>query len=258
MGTPTWFVSHAHLDHIAALPVYVARRRMMKMPPPTVYVPAESLEDVHKLLRIMQRLDRGRQAVDLRGVVAGQEIELDRQRRVTAFDTVTTDALIDPDADDEEPAGHDVTPFDTVHTIPSRGFVVYEVRNKLKDEYVGLPGNQIRDLRLSGVEITREVRLPLVCYTGDTAPAGLDNCPAAYEAKILITEMSFIREKHRRDKIHKFGHMHLDDFVERADRFRNELIIAAHFSTRYHPSEVRRLLEAKLPPKLKAKMRPWV
>jgi len=232
MGTPTWFVTHAHLDHIAALPVYVARRRMMKMPPPAVYVPAESLDDVHKLLRVMHKLDRGRQAVDLRGVVAGQEVELDRQRRVAAFDTV--------------------------HTIPSRGFVVYEVRNKLKDEFVGLPGNQIRDLKLSGVEITREVRIPLVCYTGDTAPAGLDNCPAAYEAKVLITEMSFIREKHRRDKIHKFGHMHLDDFVERADRFRNELIIAAHFSTRYHPSEVRRLLEAKLPPKLKAKMRPWV
>src|SRR5207248_4071869 len=103
-------------------------------------------------------------------------------------------------------------------------------------------------------------------YTGDTTPAGLDNSPpadvgqppAAFEAKVLITEMSFIREKHRRDKIHKFGHMHLDDFVERADRFKNELIVAAHFSTRYHPSEVRRLLEAKLPPKLKAKMRPWV
>jgi ribonuclease Z len=264
MGTPTWFISHAHLDHIAALPVYVARRRMMKMPPPTVYVPAESREDVEKLLRIMQRLDRGRQAVDLRGVVAGQVIELDRQRRVEAFDTVTTDAPINPDAD-EELAGHDVTAFDTVHTIPSRGFVVWEVRNKLKDEYVGRPGSEIRDLRLSGVEITREARIPLVCYTGDTAPAGLENSPtddkkipAAYSAKILITEMSFIREKHRRDKIHKFGHMHLDDFVERADRFRNELIVAAHFSTRYHPSEVRRLLETKLPSQLKAKMRLWV
>ena len=60
-----------------------------------------------------------------------------------------------------------------------------------------------------------------------------------FEAKILITEMSFIRANHRREKIHKFGHMHLDDFLERADRFKNELIIAAHFSTRYHPNEVR-------------------
>ena len=53
--------------------------------------------------------------------------------------------------------------------------------------------------------------------------------------------MSFIRPNHRREKIHKFGHMHLDDFIERADRFQNELIICAHFSTRYHPQEVRRM-----------------
>ncbi|MDB5308694.1 MAG: metal-dependent hydrolase [Gemmataceae bacterium] len=232
MGTATWFVTHTHLDHVAALPVYVARRRMMRMDPPTVYVPAEALDDVKKLMLIMQRLDRGRQLADLRGVTAGQEIELSRE--------------------------HVVTAFDTVHTIPSRGYVVWDRRSKLKDEFIGLPGEKIRDLKLSGVAITREVRVPLVAYTGDTAPAGLDACPACYEAKVLITEMSFIREKHRRDKIHKFGHMHLDDFVERADRFKNELIVAAHFSTRYHPQEVRRLLDVKLPPQLKARMRVWV
>ncbi len=232
MGTGTWFVSHTHLDHVAALAIYVARRRMMKMEPPTVYVPTEALEDVKKLLLIFQRLDRGRQNCDLRGVSPGDEIQLSRENVVTVFDTV--------------------------HTIPSRGFVVWDRRNKLKDEYVGLPGNQIRDLRLSGAEVTREVRTPLVAYTGDTAPAGLDAEPACFSAKVLITEMSFIRDKHRREKIHKFGHMHLDDFIERADRFKNELIVAGHFSTRYHPNEVRRLLDAKLPEVLKSRLRVWI
>lgn len=232
MGTATWFISHTHLDHVAALPVYVARRRMMKMDPPRVFMPAESYEDVKKLLMIFQRLDRGRQTCDLVPVEPGQEFELSRE--------------------------HVVTAWATTHTIPSRGFVVWERRQKLRDEYVGLPGNQIRDLKLSGVAISREVRTPLVAYTGDTSPAGLDACPAAYEAKVLITELSFIRAAHRRDKIHKFGHMHLDDFLERTDRFRNELIVAGHFSTRYHPTEVLRVLDAKLPPKLKEKMRLWI
>ncbi len=232
MGTATWFVSHTHLDHVAALPVYVARRRMMKMDPPVVYVPAESLDDVKKLMAIMHRLDRGRQLADVRGLTAGDEIELSRE--------------------------HVVTVFNTVHTIPSRGFVVWERRNKLKDEYVGLAGDKIRDLKLSGVAITREVRIPLLAYTGDTAPAGLDACPACFDAKVLITEMSFVRAAHRRDKIHKFGHMHLDDFVERADRFKNELIVTGHFSTRYHPNEVRKILDNKLPAELKAKLRVWV
>src|SRR5438309_6149606 len=51
MTTPNWFVSHSHLDHISALPVLVARRRMMKMEPPRIYLPAESVEGVNLLLR---------------------------------------------------------------------------------------------------------------------------------------------------------------------------------------------------------------
>ncbi len=232
MGSPTVFVSHTHLDHVAALPVYVARRRMMKMEPPTIYVPAESFEDVKKLMAIFQRLDRGRQNCNLIPVEAGQEFEISRE--------------------------HVVTAWATTHTIPSLGFVVWDRRLKLKDEFVGLPGEKIKELKFSGVEITREVRTPLVAYTGDTSPAGLDNCPAAFDAKILITELSFIRASHKREKIHKFGHMHLDDFLERQDKFKNELLIVGHFSTRYHPSEVLRTLEAKLPPALRAKMKLWI
>jgi ribonuclease Z len=232
MGTQNWFISHTHLDHIAALPVYVARRRMMKMEPPRVFIPAEAAEDVRRLLQIMQRLDRGRQICDLVSVEPGQEIELSRE--------------------------HVVTVWPTVHTIPSVGFVIWDRRNKLKEEYIGLSGEQIRDLRLGGTAVTREVRTPIVAYTGDTSPAGLDACPAAYEAKILITELSFIRKNHRREKIHKFGHMHLDDFLEREHLFKNEVIIAGHFSTRYHPNEVRKLLEAKLTDGLKQKLKIWL
>jgi ribonuclease Z len=232
MGTPTWFVTHAHLDHIAALPVYVARRRMMKMEPPTLYLPAPAVEDVRKLLLIMQRLDRGRMICELKGLSAGDEVELSRD--------------------------HVVTTFATSHTVPSLGYVVWERRNKLKPEYHGLPGEQIRDLRLSGVAVTAEFRTPLVAYTGDTSPAGLDACPAAFEAKILITEMSFIRPNHRREKIHKFGHMHLDDFVERAELFKNELIVCGHFSTRYHPDEVRRYVTSRLPASLKDRVMLWI
>ena len=114
------------------------------------------------------------------------------------------------------------------------------------------------DLRLSGVEVTREVRTPLLGYTGDTSPAGLDAYPPIFQAKILITELSFVRPNHRREKIHKFGHMHLDDFIERADRFKNELIVCAHFSTRYHPQEVRRLLDTKLPAVLRYRIKLWL
>src|SRR3984893_8800415 len=232
MGTPTWLITHTRLDHVSALPVYVARRRMMKTEPPTIYLPEEAIEDVRRLLLVMQRLDRGRMICQLNGVKPQQEIELSRE--------------------------HVVTAFATTHTIPSLGYLVWERRNKLKEEFLGLPGDKIRDLRLSGVSVTREVRTPILAYTGDTSPAGLDAYPPVFQAKVLITEMSFIRAKHRREKIHKFGHMHLDDFIERADRFENELIICGHFSTRYHPDEVRATVQKRLPPKLRERIRLWL
>jgi ribonuclease Z len=232
MGTPNWFITHTHLDHVAALPVYIARRRMMKMEPPKIYLPIQAVEDVRRLLLVMQRLDRGRMNCELIGLEPGQEVELSRELVVTSFATS--------------------------HTIPSLGFLVSERRRKLKDEYLQLAGEQIRDLRLSGTEVTREVRTPLVAYTGDTSPPGLDNFPLAFQAKILITELSFIRPKHRREKIHKFGHLHLDDFLERADKFQNELIIAAHFSTRYHSQEVLNYVTPRLPAHLRDRVKLWL
>jgi ribonuclease Z len=232
MGTGTWLLSHMHLDHMAALPIYVARRRMMKMEPPTIYLPEYAIDDVRRILNLMQRLDRGRQACNLVGVKPGQEIDLSRELVISVFETT--------------------------HTIPSVGYLIWDRRNKLKEEYHGLPGDQIRDLRLSGTQVTREIRTPILAYTGDTSPGGLDGFPPVYEAKVLITEMSFIRAKHRREKIHKFGHMHLDDFIERADRFKNELIVCGHFSTRYQGNEIRRIVDAKLPAGLRARVKLWI
>jgi ribonuclease Z len=106
--------------------------------------------------------------------------------------------------------------------------------------------------------VAEEIRQPLVAYAGDTAPAGLDACPAMYEAKILIAEMTFVSPEHRKEKIHKFGHMHLDDFVERRTLFKNELVIAAHLSTRYGGPAVERMVRKALPDMLEGRLMLWL
>jgi ribonuclease Z len=232
MGTPAWFVSHTHIDHLAALPVYVARRRMMKMEPPTIYLPEHAVEVMQRILRLLSRIDRGRLPCTLTPVKPGDEIELSRE--------------------------HVVTVSATVHTVPSLGFVVWERRRKLKPEFFGLPGETIRDLRLGGTEVTHEIRLPRVAYLGDSAPGGLDACPAMFEAEVLITEVTFVAPRHRKEKIHKFGHIHLDDLIERRDQFRNKLIIASHFSTRYHSSQIRAHVHKLLPDLLDGKLHLWI
>lgn len=232
MGTQTWFVTHAHLDHIAALPVYVARRRMMKMDPPVIYLPESTIEHVERILKLFTRLDRGRMPCELRPAAPGDEIELSRE--------------------------HVVTVSATKHTVPSLGFVVWERRKKLKLEYQSLSGPEIRDLRLAGTEVTEERRVARVAYLGDSSPEGLDACPAMYQAQVLITELTFVAPGHRKEKIHRFGHMHLDDLIDRRDRFANELIIAAHFSTRYHLSQVRAHVERAIPDMLGGRLKLWL
>src|SRR3954465_9276664 len=87
MGTPTWLVPHPPLDHVAALPVYVARRRMMRMEPPTIYLPATAVEGVEMLLRAFPRLTRGRLPANLVGLEPGREVALSRELVVSAFET---------------------------------------------------------------------------------------------------------------------------------------------------------------------------
>jgi ribonuclease Z len=232
MATSTWFISHTHLDHIAALPVYVARRRMMKMEPPDIYLPEVAIEPVSRLLRAVARLDRGRLPCRLLPARPGDEIELSRE--------------------------HVVTVSSTTHSVPSVGYVVWDRRRKLKHEYQGLPGDKIRDLRLSGIDVTHETRAPLVAYLGDSSPEGLDRCPAMYEAMILITEMTFVARSHRSEKIHKYGHIHLDDILERRDRFHNELIVATHYSTRYTDERIQRIIAKRLPDMLDGRLRVWL
>lgn len=232
MGVPTYFLSHTHLDHVAALPSYVARRRMMKMPQPTIYAPASAVKGILGVLGGFSRLDRGRLPARVIGVEDGQEIELSRELVATAHATQ--------------------------HSVPSLGYVIWDRRRKLKTEYHGLPGDQIRDLRLAGKEVTFEQRIPILAYTGDTAPAGLDNHPVMYEAEVLITEMTFVSAQHRPDKIHKHGHMHLDDFIARRNLFQNQHVIASHFSTRYVNNRIERIVAKALPDMLDGRLTLWL
>ena len=114
MGTPNWFITHMHLDHFAALPVYVARRRMMKMEPPIIHLPAYAMEDVRRILHLFQKLDRGRMNYELVGVEPGMEFSVSKELVVTTFATT--------------------------HTIPSMGYIIWDRRHKLKEEFVGFPG----------------------------------------------------------------------------------------------------------------------
>jgi ribonuclease Z len=183
------------------------------------------------MLAAWETLDSGRQECNIIGMSPGDRVDISGDQFVSAFATS--------------------------HPVPSRGYVVWERRQKLREEFAGLPGAELKALRESGAELTREVAVPLVCYTGDTGPGGLDADPAVYESKILITELSFARAEHSRERIHAYGHLHLDDFAERASRFCNELIIVGHVTSRDEPIDFQRWVDERLPPDLRRRVKVW-
>ena len=231
MGTPQWFVSHTHMDHILALPAYVARRRMMKMEPPKIFLPFQAVPRVRQLLDVFMRLDHGHLPCELIGVKPGEEYEISRELVVSVLRTD--------------------------HSIPSVGYLVWERRKRLKPEYQSLSEMEIRKLAIAGHQVSAEIRFPRVAYLGDSTPKGLDDNPEMYEADILIMELSFVAKRHRTELIHRRGHIHLDDIIARRDRFRNELIIGSHFSTRCTDREIEKVVRYRIPDMLDGRLVLW-
>ncbi|XP_020270216.1 nuclear ribonuclease Z isoform X2 [Asparagus officinalis] len=203
------FISHAHMDHIGGLPMYVATRGLYSMKPPTIFVPISIKEIVEKLFEVHRAMDQSELKHNLVGLNVGEEFQIRKDLKVKAFRTY--------------------------HAIPSQGYVIYSVKQKLKQEYVGLSGNEIKNLRLSGVEITYTVTSPEIAFTGDTKSDFIvdpDNTDAL-KARILVMESTFVDDamsiQHARD----FGHTHLFEIVNYGDLFQNRAILLIHFSARY-------------------------
>ncbi|XP_020264224.1 nuclear ribonuclease Z-like isoform X2 [Asparagus officinalis] len=179
------FITHAHLDHIGGLPMYVGTRALYSLKPPTIFVPPSIKADVEKLFEVHRSMSKDELKHDLVALDVGETYE------------IRNDLV--------------VRPFRTHHVIPSQGYVIYSVRKKLKKQYAHLKGPQIKKLKVSGVEITDTILSPEVAFTGDTMsdfiqePRNAD----ALRAKVLITEATFLDEECDIEQARERGHMHL-------------------------------------------------
>jgi len=229
----TILLSHGHADHVGALPAILGIRALHgKTKPPRVVMPAEIVADVLTALDALSRLQRFSLAIEPVGVMPGDDIELRGDLRVRAIRTF--------------------------HPVPSLAYLLVRRVSKLRAEYRGLAGPEIAAKRRAGEDVTEhEDRLELG-YATDTLITALDHAPELYEARVLMMECTFLDDRKSLDAARAGCHVHLDEVIERADKFKNEAIVMMHVSQLYAPDQVAAVLDRRVPAALRSRIVPFV
>jgi ribonuclease Z len=221
-ATDHLFLSHGHADHLGALFSLLGIRGLMAKPPPNLYFPAALEAPILEMLKVQSGMQRFPLDVLPHPMRPGDTAELRPDLSVRAFRT------------------H--------HVVPSLGYELFHRAKKLKDEFRALPGPEIAKRRMAGEALFEEVEHLLLAYATDTLPRVLETHPSLLRARVLILECTFLDDRKKRDAARRGGHIHLDDLLEMRPNFQNEALVLMHLSQLYRPDEVRRILEARLPP----------
>mgnify|MGYP001171417498 CR=1 FL=1 len=228
---PTVLLTHGHLDHVHGVIRHSYLRDLMGNAQKARYICAPHLVPLlHDLFRLWSRFQHSKMPeYEVVPVEPGGEVQVGQ--RLFA------------------------RPFKTHHRVPCQGYLLVEVRDKLRAEYQGMDGKAVRDLRLKGVQVTEKVDFPVMAYTGDTTVRLFDQGGPFMNVPVLLTECTFMGDEQDPSFAFDRGHVHLDDLAKRAHLFENVgTVVLVHFSQRYTNAFVEEQI-ARLPDGFREKVR---
>lgn len=229
----TILISHGHVDHVGSLPAILGIRALHgKTKPPRVIVPAEIVDDLKAALAALTRLQHWPLEIDVIGMRAGEERELRGDLRVKAIRTF--------------------------HPVPSLAYIIKRRVTKLRPEFAGMHGAEIAQRRRAGEDLLETEERSELAYCTDTLVSAFDHGPELFGARVLVMETTFLDDKKSLDGARAGCHIHLDEVIERAEKFTNETIVMMHVSQIYRPDEVATILDRRVPPALRKRIVPFV
>lgn len=216
------FLSHGHVDHVGGLLGLLGVRGMMqKAAPPRIFLPAEIADDVADMLAAASRMQRFALDVTLAPMRPGDALCAVNNLWVRAFRT------------------H--------HPVPSLGYQLFRRVQKLKREFIGLPGSEIAARKQRGEVLFESADHLELCYATDTLIRVLDTNPSMLKSRVLILECTFYDDRKSLADSRAGCHIHLDELLEHVERFENEHIVLMHTSQIYRPDEAREILYRRCP-----------
>ena len=213
-------LTHGHMDHAAGVAYYFSQRDFQGIEGGRMLVTRPLVEPLERLMRAVAGVEGHPSPHEFVPMSDGQDFEIRRGLLVRAFRTR--------------------------HLGSSLGFAVVEVRQKLKEEYLGKPGPELVELKKQGVAITNRVEIPRVAYLGDTAKAPYMELPCVRDAEVLLIECTFFDPDHI-SRARAGRHLHVADLPEVLEGSHNTRIILTHVTRRTNLAEARRRLKKSLP-----------
>lgn len=228
----TILITHGHIDHMGSAVQHAAIRDMRGSEPSRFIVSVHLVPYLEEMFDLWHRAQNHSLGHEIIGLEVGADFPVGK--------------------------GLFVRPFPTDHTLPSQGYGIWSIRQKLKDEFKGIPGREIARLRgEEGVEVTDRVEVCEVAYTGDTRANVIEEQEVVRTARLLIMEATFVDDEITTEFARARGHVHLRELAERADLFENEAVLMCHFSARHSNGEIA-LAIANLPPRLRDRTTPLI
>lgn len=234
------FLTHGHSDHTLLAPAFTKRED-----PPDIFCPADMKRAFDDFCLAKTMLNRGGH-IDIEsakavGLPLPHETDDGRTPSEQAFlgthvthglqvgDTVPLRRVRDISA----------TAFACDHTVPCLGYLFTQTTNRLKPQYAGLKGPEIKALRAGGIEITAPHTTPIFAFLGDTTAKTLADEPEWLREGIpvVMTECSFLYEEHRAQAV-KTKHTFWKDLEPVIRKWPRTTFIIMHFSMRYSDEEV--------------------
>lgn len=227
-GVGTLCLSHGHADHVGGLTALLGIRGLQQTKKPLrVLMPAEIVETLVTALLAMSELQRWPLDIEAVGMAPGDMVPLRGDLWVRAMRTF--------------------------HPVPSLAFQVVRRTQKLKPEHAAMPGPEIAVRRKAGAPLFDTVEHAELAYATDTLIQAVDHAPELLASKVLVLESTFLDGRKTLEAARAGCHVHLDEVIERADRFTMPHLVLMHISQLYQPAEVGPILDARLPPDLRAR-----
>jgi ribonuclease Z len=213
-------LTHGHMDHAAGLAYYFSQRQFQGMGTGTVICHPRLEQLIRQVMEAWVDLEAQRTPYSLTPLGPDEEMPIKGNTLLRGVETK--------------------------HTVPAMGYVVIEKRSKLKPELADTPQEELVQMKRAGQPITDLHHIPLICYTGDTAWGAHFEREDVLNARILITECTFLEPEHR-ERADVGKHLHLDDIVALLERSSAEAIVLTHLSRRTHIAAVRKTLAQQIP-----------